>query len=911
MTGDIWIGVLGPWEIRVGGRTVLVPRGQQRIFLASLLIALPDPVTVPVLVERGWPERQPANAISTLHTYATRLRKALGPGLIDFERGTGYVLRLPPSSVDLHQFSALLAAAAAAARPQDELAALTEALGLWRGQAFGDEPSTWLDHEVVPKLTEQWFAATERKIDLELASGGPAAAIPVLRGLTVQFPTRESLWAQLITALHQSGRRADALEAYGRLRTNLREEHGLDPSRRLADLQRAVLLGDQGHPAPPVVEVASARPRQLPHDLRTVVGREAELASMAAGLARTPKHVPTLIAIDGAAGTGKTTLAVHWAHRIADRYPDAQLYVNLRGYGPGEPMAPAAAIEILLRGLGVDSVRIPPNLDERSAMLRTELSSRRALILLDNARDANQVRPLLPGSECLVVVTSRNQLLGLAVRDGAQRMSLGRLAPEPAINLLATAVGAQRVAAEPDAAAALVALSDHLPLAVAIVAERVNRNERIDTVVAELADESARLDGLGIGADDPQTDVRAALASSYASLPTPAAEMLRGLGVHPAGDIAVETAAALADVSVPAAKAALEQLLVAHLVEQRRQGRYEMHDLIRLYAAGLATDGDAVGRVLDFYLHSAVNADTRLHPHRRRAFVEPYEPKVEPRSFQDAAQATAWFEVEYENLRQVVLWAGAHGWGGHAWRTAIAMRTFIYNRIPWHDGLEFYSEVLDSCGDDAVGEAHTLNSVGCLHLDLCDPDAAEPYLRRAAERFGSAGDRLGEAMVWGNLSLVHATRSEHADAFAYGRRAVQVFEQSDDRRSTALNFDNLGMAYHGAGEHTTAIAMLKQALTIYEQLGEHTVSPVCRHNLGTVYAAIGNHRAAVRACREAITAFVTSGDHRSEARVRLDLGRFLTAAGHPQLGREMTQAAEQTLAAYADPRDKAIIANTP
>jgi DNA-binding SARP family transcriptional activator/tetratricopeptide (TPR) repeat protein len=913
LVDNLWIGILGPWNIRVGSRAVLVPRGQLRILLASLLLSVHEPVPVSTLVERGWPERSPRQGAAAVHTYATRLRKLLGPGVIETARGSGYLLRATDSMVDLHQSRALLREAESAGSTQGELALLQQALRLWRGRPFGDEASTWLDRDVVPKLTDEWLIAMERRLDLEIALDRPDRLVPELWDLTERYPTRESLWARLITVLHRSGRRGDALDAYQRVRGILRDELGLDPSEQLTRLQRDVLLDTTEDRAPVPALAEPSPPRQLPHDIATVVGRDAELVALNGVLDRDGGQpgTPTIVAIDGTPGAGKTTLAVHWAHQLAYRYPDVQLHLNLRGYGPGEPLAPAAAAERLLRALGVDSDAIATGLDERSALLRTALAGRRALLLLDNARDANQVRPLLPSTNSLVVVTSRNQLRGLSVRDGAHRITLDRLAAAPALDLLAAAVGTDRVAAEPAAAQQLVALCDRLPLALAIVAERTNRSKSLADMVHSLSDEAARLDELGTGEDDPQTDLRAALSWSYQALTPAAAAMLGCLGLHPAPDISLETAAALAGLPVARAKNALDRLLAAHLVEQRRPNRYEIHDLIRLYAQdqvgcheSAAARDAAIGRCLDWYLHGAASADASLNPNRRRDFVQPYEPSFKPPVFADRAAATEWIETEFESLRAVVCWAAAHGWGGHAWRTAVALTSFVSWRIPWPDGVEFYQtarQAARACGD-AIGEGYALNSMGCLLVDGGDPRLAMRTYEHALDSFVTAGDVRGEAMVRGNLSVLLGEAGDHERARRSARRALDLSEKLDYPRGTAINLDNLGAAYSEAGQHSRALGYLRHALELHRQLGEVSQSASCLLNIGRVHQRIGDCRAAVRAFRQSVTAYREAGNRRWGALVLVDLGQLVDQAGHPWIARQILTSAANTLTDFADPR---------
>ncbi|WP_204005974.1 AfsR/SARP family transcriptional regulator [Virgisporangium aurantiacum] len=919
--------VLGPWEVTHRHReAVVVPSGQQRTLLVSLLLSAGRPVTIDALADRLWPFHAPERVRGTVQTYAARLRRLLGRELIESTSGGGYRIAVPARNVDMHRFRELVDQSRTATAAADELSLLQAALGLWRGRPFTGVESAWLEREVVPGLTEEWLAATERRIDLELELGRPGKVIAELRGLINQDPTRESLWCRLIVALHRAGRRAEALGAYQQARATLSEELGIDPSVELQRLQRVVL---QDAPAVPVPE--SRNPRQLPHDIAHFRGRAAELAALDALLpADDPTDDPadgaaggtaggtaaegrptTIVAIDGAPGMGKTTLAVHWAHRVSGRYPDAHLYLNLNGYGSGEPLTPAAAAATLLRGLSVAGDLIPESVDERAALLRTTLAGRRVLLLLDNARDADQVRALLPGADGLAIVTSRSQLRGLSIRDGAHRVTLHRLPVDESVSLLSVAVSAERLAAEPDAAARLVELCDGLPLALAIVAERAHRAGTLAEVVHALRDGKARLDNLGAGDGDPHTDLRAALSWSHRALDPDAAAMFDRLGLHPANDIGLESAAALANVPVWQAKRSLDRLAAAHMVAQRHPDRYELHDLIRLYAvdraqragAGPANEA-AVRRLLDWYLHAAVSADVALMPSRRRKFVAPYTPSAAPPVFADQNRAMAWFEQEYDGLRSVVDWAATHGSPGHAWRTAIAMTTFLDRRISWREGVEF----LRSAGraarlaGDRAGEGYTLNSLGCTYWDQRDWDRARDCFSQALACFRDLGDQLSEAMVLGNLGLVEASAGDPVRAQRLCHDALYLCEQAGYRRGVAQNLDNLGMAHLAADEPVNAIDCHRRAAELFQDLGDAELGAWNEQNLGRAYAAAGRHASSVRSLRLAVGTMRRLGHRRQEANMFVDLGNTLLAAGHPGLARDCWQTALVTMRQLADPR---------
>lgn len=901
------IRLLGSWRFRTSQGDVPVPAGQLRVLLTSLALSANQPVPTHSLVEQLWPERPPIRAVGTVHMYVSRLRRLLGPGLIHTQpRGGGYQLAIPVDAVDVHRFRHLLWQAARVDSVDEELALLRSALGLWRGAPFADLYSTWLDREVVPRLTEEWVAATSRRIGIELAAGQPEPFIAELRDLTSRYPVRESLWELLITALHRAGRRAEALDTYQRVRTTLRDELGIEPREQLVQVHREILL-DGGDTAGSL--------RQLPHDIARFTGRSAELARLDELLAQDEpagrEPVPTIIAIDGAPGVGKTTLAVHWAHQVARRYPDAQLYVNLRGYGPGDPVPPEAAAERMLRALGIRRELIPSDLDERSALLRSTLSGYDALILLDNARNSEQVRALLPGGRGLVVVTSRAQLRELSIQDGARRVTLDPLPRQQSVDLLAAAVGNRWVAEDPTATATIVELCDRLPLALAIVAERAQRAGSLAAVMTELANEHARLDQLDTGGG---SSLRATLSWSYRALDTDAAAMFGRLGLLPASDIELRTAAALADVPVAHARITLDQLVSTHLVEQQRPDRYELHDLIRLYASEIAEREDvadraaAIRRVLDWYLHTAVSADQMLMPHRCRRFLVPYKPITEPPEFSSAQQARTWFQQEYECLRSVVAWAFDNGFAGHAWRIALAMGTFFGYMIPWRDNMDFYTSVLVAAekSGEVVGQAYLFNMVGCIHHGNDDRVTAQSYLERSLASFQSVSHSRGEAMAMANLGLVHGELGDTDTALSCGTQAIHLFGQIDNRRGTALSLDNIGTAHLTAGQYPQAVEHFQQALEIFHQLGDLEFEAITQHHLAHAHTKLRHFSRSTRAYRQAISLYRTAGNRRAEAVALADFAATLTEAGHPTIARSLWQTALPTLTEFAHPRSQEI-----
>jgi DNA-binding SARP family transcriptional activator len=606
--------LLGPLVVRSGDGSLPIPHGKQRTLLAALLAHAGQVIPVDELAEVLWEDGPPLSARVTLQNYVKRLRQALGPAgraRLRTHR-PGYLMEAGADEVDLLQFGALCEAGHAAACQGDwarAAARLRTALSLWRGQPFGGVPSGLLALTEGPRLEEMRIDALEARIDAEMHLGGHGEVITELRHLIAAEQLRERPRGLLMLALYRAGRRAEALAEYRDARRALVRELGLEPGPRLRQLHQQILSADPGldlaaaavRDAPAAAPVprfpraaapgpAAARgtvvPRQLPAAVAHFTGRQAELTALTRPLDQQagPSGAVTIWTVVRTAGIGKTALALHWAHRVAGRFGDGQLYANLPGFGPrAAPVTPGEVIRGFLGALGVPPASLPAPLEARAARYRSLLAGRRMLVVLDNARDAEQVRPLLPGSPgCVVVVTSRNQLTGLVVAEGAYRLSLGLLPGPSAAELLARRLGPARLAREPAAARELIGLCARLPLALAVVAGRAASRPDVPLggIVTELR--AARLDALATG--EPATDLRAVLSWSYGGLTPPAAAMFRLLGLRPGLDITAASAASLARMDLRQARAALAELARAHLIEEQAPGQFALYDLLRVYA---------------------------------------------------------------------------------------------------------------------------------------------------------------------------------------------------------------------------------------------------------------------------------------------------------------------------------------
>jgi DNA-binding SARP family transcriptional activator len=648
----MWFAILGPLLVHDGQAPVGVPEGRQRVLLAALLLQAGSPVGADALAEVVWDGSPPPGAEVTLRSHVLRLRRALGPraGARLVTRNPGYLLQAGAEEVDVAWFRRLCHDGGAALRAgawerADGL--LGEALGLWRGAVLADIPAEALRREEGQGLEALRLQAEEWRIDAALHLGGHAELVPGLRSLAARHPLRERFHGQLMLALYRCGRQAEALAAYARARSVLVAELGTEPGPGLQELHQQILSADPaltGPARPAEGGPQRAVPRELPPAVPGFTGRSAELQALTGLLNRLGAQAPgalVISAIGGTAGVGKTALAVHWAHRVADRFPGGQLYVNLRGYDPGPPVPATDALAAFLRALGVPGPDIPPEEDERAARYRSLLAGRRMLVVLDNARSADQVRPLLPGTPaCTVLVTSRDTLAGLVARDGAARLDLDLLPLPEAIALLRTLIG-PRADAEPEAAARLADQCCRLPLALRVAAELAASRPAASLagLVSELADLSTRLDLLETG-EDPRTQVRTVFSWSYRHLDAEAARTFRLTGLHPGPDLDPHAAAALTSTALPQARRALDTLARAHLISPAAPGRYAMHDLLRGYARELTATVDggpeqhaALTRLFDHYLHTAATAMDILFPaerHRRPRIPPPAPPPPPP-----------------------------------------------------------------------------------------------------------------------------------------------------------------------------------------------------------------------------------------------------------------------------------------
>ncbi|MFI0350590.1 BTAD domain-containing putative transcriptional regulator [Actinomadura sp. 9N407] len=888
--------LLGPVQMTVDGEPMAGIAPRHRAVLAHLLLNAGRVISIDRLIDAMWGYDRPDTARSQIHASITAIRKVLrGAGAVGLleTRAGGYVARPEPGQVDAQEFTELVAAGK-----------LREALDLWRGEALEDVHAHY-----VTGVRELWndrrLSAYERLVEGDLAAGRHGDLLDGLAAQVTANPLREKLNGHLVLALHRAGRQADALAAARSYRTALADEQGLDPGHAFTELERAVLADDPAlrlADAAPVVSGPPLRPTFLPNDIPDFSGRTAELERLLDEDRR-----PAVVTIDGMAGIGKTALAVHVAHRLAARHPDGRLFIDLQAHTAGrEPIDAAAALESLLRLLGVPADRIPVTPAERGALWRAELADRRVLVVLDNALDAEHVRPLLPGhSGTLVLITSRRRLVDL---DGAHALSVDVLGEDDAAGLFERIVG-ERARQEPDAVREALRLCGYLPLAIRISAARLQHRPRwtVAYLADRLRDHRRLLDG-----------VSAAFALSYEQLGAGEQRMFRLLGPAPGRDIDPYGAAALAGIPEDEAEDLLEGLLDAHMLLQLEPGRYTFHDLLREHARSIAEDDGAVLRLLTYYLHRSRAAIDRLFPHsvgQREGIPQPPTPIAPVR---DAAEALAWLDAERSNI----IATAVHGPEICLGMLALAMRPYLDAQAHHDDALTLHTlalqrsrrlghhefekgalsdlawtywrlgeyeraeehahQALDAC-EEAFERARALLTLGNVALRRRQDGQAEQYLKQALDLTRIGADTWGEAHVLGILALVLDRADRPDEARRHLDLALALHRKVGNPAGEAAILNHLGVVLRHQGELAQARTRHEQAAALYRTLGNTTDEAAALNGLAE---AAGDSARAVEQHTAALALADLTRNRPEQARAHDGLARSHLALGDSERARE-------------------------
>ena len=886
---------------------------RRKAVLATLALQAGEVVSTDQLMDVVWAHHPPPTAVNTLQRHVSHLRGTLGCKGAIVSRPPGYVLDLGDDGTDVQQVERLLQHSTRATDPVQQARQLQAALALWRGRPLADVPGlAWLEEQA--RRLELLCQTVKRALfDARLAAGEHVQLVPDLEQMVTENPLDEQACAQLMLALYRSSRQADALDAYHRLRRTLADELGIDPSQALRDLETAILRQDPALDAPaPVVTLPGGAPAggapplpvpaQLPPTAPAFAGRDEELASLDANL-RTAQAgragtAPAVVisAVSGTAGVGKTALAVHWAQRVTAQFPDGQLYVNLRGFDPGGALDPAEAVRGFLDALGVTVARIPQGLDAQSGLYRSLLAGKRMLVMLDNARDAEQVRPLLPGSPgCLAIVTSRNQLSGL-VAEGARPLSLDLLSTAEARDLLARRLGADRVASEPGPVDEIIERCARLPLALAIAASRAATSPRfpLAAIAAELRQANRALDPFDGG--DLATDVRAVFSWSYRSLTAEAARLFRLLGLHPGRDIAVAAAASLAAIPPGQARVLLAELCRAHLLSEHHPGRYAFHDLLRAYATERAQAHDgadvreaSVGRVLDHYLHTAHGAAMVMEPYRDPLTLARPRPGVIVTDAGTAEDSLAWFAVEHATLLAAIRAATSAGFGSHAWQLASVLTPFLLRRGLWDKQTAACQAGLDGArrSGDIAGQAHSMYRLASGYARSGRDRQAAPLLHQALRQFERIGDHATQAAVHLSLSWLAVRQQRPYEGLSHSMRAHELYRAAGHETGQARSLNNIGYSYALLGNYAEALAYCERSLAGIRALGERSWDDVAAwDSLGYIHQHLGNYGQALTCYQRAVDLCRERADRYNEA-VTLDhLGDVRHSAGEERAARQ-------------------------
>ncbi|MEV0385509.1 BTAD domain-containing putative transcriptional regulator [Nonomuraea sp. NPDC050643] len=938
-------GILGPLEVVRSARRIPVPAPKQQIALATLLLHANRYVSNDQLIGYMWHGSAPNDVRATLHTHIARLRHVLGDGRdgeqLIHTRQHGYLIQVGTAELDLTRFRDLVHRAERAARAADtaEAPLLLEALTLWRGPALADIPSEALQHDHLSRLGEERFQALERWLELALQSGQHERVVAELTTVTAEHPLRERLWAQLMLALYRCGRQAEALRAYRTVASLLREELGIDPGDELRQLHQSILRADPAlhltppQPAAQQPEPVGLRPRQLPTDMAAFIGRAGQLQALDRLLKPADNPLATqpvrVAAITGTAGVGKTALVVHWAHHAHQHFPDGQLYVDLRGFGPGQPMDPAAALETLLLGLNIPVERIPTDLHARSALLRSALAERRVLLVLDNARDTAQVRPLLPGSDCVVLITSRDQLRSLSVHGDISYVPLGVLSAQESTALLTSIVGTDRARAEPEATTELTRLCAHLPLALRIAAANLTLDhyQSIADYVAELRAGNP-LTTLRIDSDG-ESAIRATLDLSYATLPGTAQAVFQLLGLVPGPDFTPEATAALGGCTLDEARRELDRLAGAHLIHRYAPGRYRFHDLLRLYAAERAREEEnpeelvrARQRLYGWYLLSVRAAVSRIDPVWSMLPPPTDPPEVTAATFDDPAAAARWLATEHANLVAAIHQAVSSGPRPAVWLLFDAMRGHFWKTRRMSDWLSCAEAAVAVAGDegDAMAMAAALRSSAAAHSHQDPYEAISLYLQALSYadeaewwegkttvlsslantywrlgRLDEAARCLEEGMRLDQQTGLTALRATKHINLAVVITQLGRLDSAFDHLITALRlkpdhsgatYVNLGEVCHLLGRFEEALRHLAEGGSRMEKSGNHAGEPYYLLVLTDLHCDLGRYDEALDFGGRALTSSRDIEDRHAEALALSTLGRVHQATGRREQARE-------------------------
>lgn len=917
----LYLQLLGPIAATHGESVLELGHARQRTVLAVLALEPDQPVDRSAIIDAVWDDRPPQSAANLIQTYVSRLRRVLrqdspvpdSAPLLSSE-GQRYRLRVTADQLDLLRFREL-AQAGRRARSAGSLdaasAAFRHALDLWRGDPLADLTMLRAYPPVVG-LADEWVTCVIDYADVCATLRTSDHAIGHLRAAATRHPLDERLHSRLMIALAATGNRSGALQVYHAVRDRLDSELGICPGAELSASYRRILRGTASQRA--VAEHQAVVPRQLPRAIPCFTGRAESLRTLSAALdeaGRRDGSLPVFV-ISGPAGVGKTTLALHWAHSVADRFPDGQIHADLRGFAPsGAPASPGQVIRGFLDVLQVPVERVPPSPEAQQALYRSLLAGKRVLIVLDNARDCEQVRALLPaGPGCLTVVTSRDNLVGLAASDGAQLLTLDVFTDAEAEEFVALGLLARPGPGDASATAEIIRLCGRLPLALAIVVARATAHQTwpLAALVSDLRGAPVHLDELDAG--DATVNVRTVFSWSCRELTPAAARLFRLLGLHAGPDISALALASLAGLSPLRTRRLAAELTRVHLITEHCPGRFAMHDLLRAYAADELRDHDddaerlaAIRRLLDYFLHTAHSAALALNPARDAPELAAATGGAVPERISERARANHWFQAEYRVLMKVIELAAENGYEAHAWQIPWTLVNFFDQHGYWEDWVATQQIALSAArrSADLPGQASAHQHISIVYVHLRCYEQAQQHLQQAIALNHQLGLRAGHARCLLDISRTFESQDRYHDALEHASSALSLYQELGHQLGQARALNAVGWSSAHLGDTRRAITCCTGALEIHGKLGNQMGQAATLDSLGYAHTQLGQHAEAIRCYGRALDLLGRTERTYQVACVLTNLATSYQAARHDQAAALTAQEALSILRALEHP----------
>lgn len=916
----LYLQILGPIAATYGDSALELGHARQRTVLAILALDAGQPVGRSAIIDAVWNDRPPRSAANLIHTYVSRLRRALRacPAAPLVSEGQGYRLRVTANQLDLLRFRELAAdgrRAWSAGSLAAACASFERALELWRGDPLADLTAL-RGYPPLVGLADERVACVIDHADICAALGTSDRPIARLRAAAIRHPLDERLHSRLMTALAATGNRSGAVLVYQSVRDRLDAELGIWPGAELSAAYQRVLRGTGGVIAGQRgrADRQVAVPRQLPRAVPGFIGRTEYLRTLSVALDQASQRdgpLPVFV-VSGPAGVGKTALALHWAHSVADRFPDGQIHVDLRGFAPsGAPASPGQVIRGFLDLFLIPAERRPASPDARLALYRDLLADRRVLIVLDNARDPEQIRPLLPpGPGCLTIITSRDNLLSMAASHRARILTLDVFTDAEAAEFIAHGLAARPEPGDASVTAEIIRLCDRMPLALAIVVARAMAHPTwpLAALASDLRGAPVRLDELDAG--DATVSVRAVFSWSYRELTPAAARVFRLLGAHAGPDIGVRAVASLAGLSLSRTRSLTAELTRVHLITEHSPGRFALHDLLRAYAADELRDHEAaaerlaaIRRLLDYFLHTAHLAALAINPARDAPALAPLARGAVPERISERARANDWFQTEYRVLLKVIELAAEHDFDDYAWRIPWTLVNFFDQHGYWEDWIATHQIALRAArhSHNLLGQASAHQHIGIVYVHLRSYERAREHLRRAIALNHELGLRAGQARCLLDISRTFESQDRYRDALEHANSALSLYRELGHQFGRARALNAVGWNSAHLGDARGAITCCTEALEIHGRLSNRMGQAATLDSLGYAHTQLGHHADAIRCYERALDLLDRKERTYQVACVLTNLATSLQAARDDQAAALTSQEALSILRALEHP----------